>query len=66
MHSLLNSPLQAGNVGRRSRNFSQPDKCAIYSKLLPNRKTEIARHTAKLFCGAFSTDGNLFMSACQG
>ena len=56
---------QAGNFGRSGRNFSQPHKCAIYSKLLPNRKTEVARHSSKLFCGSFSTSGDIFMSACQ-
>lgn len=56
---------QAGNFGRSSRNFSHPHKCAIYSKILPNRKTEIARHSSKLFCGSYSTNGDIFMSACQ-
>ena len=60
------SHLQAGNFGRSSRNFSHPHKCAIYSKILPNRKTEIARHSSKLFCGSYSTNGDIFMSACQG
>ena len=43
----------------------KPFISTLYSEILPNRKSEVARHSSKLFCGSFSTNGDIFMSACQ-
>ncbi len=57
----------AGNGLRGQRNLSDTARQrAIYNRLMPNRKTVVARHGAKLFCGTYSTCGNFFMSAAQG
>jgi hypothetical protein len=47
--------------------FSERAKRHIIGRLLPNKQPEIlAEHNDHVFCGLFSKDGSLFMSACQG
>ena len=33
---------------------------------LPNHMDEMARYNHKAFCGVYSADGNVFLSAAQG
>jgi hypothetical protein len=38
----------------------------IAQRFLPNHNTgSIARFHSQVFCGQFSSDGSIFMSACQ-
>jgi len=45
--------------------FNARTKCAILSRYLPTHSTEFDRYDTQVFCGRFSKDGEVFMSACQ-
>ena len=38
----------------------------FYTSYLPNSCETMARYRSKAFCGTYSSDGTMFMSACQG
>lgn len=46
--------------------FTTGDKCKITNTYLPCSKEEVASYSNKAFCGTFSTDGEQFLTACQG
>ncbi|XP_071446703.1 DDB1- and CUL4-associated factor 11 isoform X1 [Hetaerina americana] len=45
--------------------FSRGDCCKISNCYLPNKKGIVASYRSKAFCGTYSKDGNVFLSACQ-
>ncbi|KAF7988484.1 hypothetical protein HCN44_001057 [Aphidius gifuensis] len=45
--------------------FSPSEKCQIGSTFLPNKMKKIARYRSKAFCGSYSTDGKLLVTASQ-
>lgn len=45
--------------------FSHGDKCVLQSRFLPNFMERKACYNHKAFCGKYSEDGNVFMTACQ-
>lgn len=47
------------------QNFSPSDKASAYANFLPNMMERKARYHQKLFCGRYSTNGDIFLSACQ-
>lgn len=47
------------------QNFSQGDKAAAYANFIPNKMETKAHCREKLFCGRYSSDGTVFLSACQ-
>lgn len=49
-----------------SNNFTTGDRCRITSNFIPNEMSAAAEYHSKAFCGSFSKDGNVFLSACQG
>lgn len=49
-----------------SNGFSPSEKCQIGSTFLPNKMKKIARYRSKAFCGSYSTDGKLLVTASQG
>ncbi len=49
-----------------SRNFSSGQKCQITDRFLPNKRQVLLKYRQKAFCGSYSDDGDLFLSACQG
>ena len=38
----------------------------VFLSFLPNMMETKARYHQKLFCGRYSTNGDIFLSACQG
>lgn len=46
-------------------NFTQSDKASAYANFIPNKMERRAQYHQKLFCGRYSCDGNVFLSACQ-
>eukprot|EP00111_Clytia_hemisphaerica_P016018 TCONS_00047376-protein len=50
-------------LGRDS--FNSADRLQIYSKFLPNKCDIVEKFRSKVFCGTYSNDGSVFMSACQ-
>jgi len=50
---------------KRRNHFNRADKTIISSHYLPNSCETMARFRNKVFCGQYSSDGSLFMSACQ-
>ncbi|KAI0217277.1 DDB1- and CUL4-associated factor 11 [Lamellibrachia satsuma] len=58
--------IQQREIGMHGRQcFRAADCCVIQSCFLPNRMKTVAYHRQKAFCGIYSADGNLFLSACQ-
>ncbi|XP_046842825.1 DDB1- and CUL4-associated factor 11-like isoform X2 [Xenia sp. Carnegie-2017] len=51
--------------GHPSPGLTEPEKANLFSRYLPNSVKQIVRHGAKVFCGNFSQDGSVFMSASQ-
>ncbi|XP_012938575.1 DDB1- and CUL4-associated factor 11 isoform X2 [Aplysia californica] len=49
----------------RQQQFSHGDQCLLNSKYLPNKMEKICSYHHKAFCGSYSADGNVFLSACQ-
>lgn len=56
--------MRESSVCRRP-NFSQSDRAAAYANFIPNKMETKAQYLHKLFCGRFSSDGSVFLSACQ-
>ncbi|XP_071487528.1 DDB1- and CUL4-associated factor 11-like [Diadema antillarum] len=54
---------QIGSCHRRG--FSPNDRCEVGAVFLPNYHRTLCQHQAKVFCGTFSMDGSIFLSACQ-
>jgi len=52
--------------GCSGRGFSRGQQRQVMSSYLPNRGQKVASFCQKVFCGAYSRDGDIFMSACQG
>ncbi|XP_049827954.1 DDB1- and CUL4-associated factor 11 isoform X2 [Schistocerca gregaria] len=48
-----------------SEAFTRGDRCRIANSYLPNRMRTVATYQSKAFCGTFSQDGNIFLSASQ-
>ncbi|XP_012140236.2 DDB1- and CUL4-associated factor 11 [Megachile rotundata] len=46
-------------------NFSTGERCRISSNFLPNKMHQVAKHNIKAFCGSYSEDGRLFLTASQ-
>ena len=62
------SSRELGNFARSYSSgspFSHGRQCVMMTKFLPNKRRKIATFNQKLFCGTYSNDGNLFLSACQ-
>ena len=62
------SSRELGNFARSPSSgspFSHGRQCFMMTKFLPNKRRKIATFNQKLFCGSYSNDGNLFLSACQ-
>ena len=51
---------------RCDRGFTHGQRCKVFESYLPNKADLIAKYKQKVFCGTYSTCGDLFMSACQG
>ncbi|XP_064598858.1 DDB1- and CUL4-associated factor 11-like isoform X2 [Liolophura sinensis] len=49
----------------KGQTFSHSQRCRLNSPFLPNTKTTVASYHNKAFCGIYSQDGNVFLSACQ-
>lgn len=47
------------------RSFSASDKCQISSNLIPNTTELVRLYKQKAFCGVYSEDGNVFLTASQ-
>ncbi|RWS27205.1 DDB1- and CUL4-associated factor 11-like isoform X2, partial [Leptotrombidium deliense] len=45
--------------------FRNSDKCIFGSNFLPNSSSVLEQYPSKAFCGFFSKDGSLFLTACQ-
>lgn len=45
--------------------FNQAERCAVASNFLPNTYEVMAKYSHKAFCGTYSQDGNIFLTACQ-
>lgn len=54
---------EAGLFGNQG--FSHADCCTVTSRYLPNHKEIKASYRNKAFCGTYSQDGDIFLSACQ-
>ncbi|CAL1531011.1 unnamed protein product [Lymnaea stagnalis] len=51
---------------KNQHQFTHGDMCVLNSRFLPNKMRKIASyHHKKAFCGIYSDDGNVFLSACQ-
>ena len=50
----------------KSVNFSSGQMCQISDRFIPNTRQFLSRFKQKAFCGIYSDDGNMFLSACQG
>lgn len=48
-----------------SQHFTKGDCCLISTRFLPNASHVLQRYHHKAFCGSFSSDGQLFLTACQ-
>eukprot|EP00794_Sanderia_malayensis_P019186 gene19186-21108_t len=46
-------------------NFGRAERVQLNDRFLPNAMTTMKRFRQKVFCGQYSTDGNVFLSACQ-
>ncbi|XP_071091966.1 DDB1- and CUL4-associated factor 11-like [Haliotis cracherodii] len=49
----------------RQQQFTAGDCCVINNRFLPNNFTKLASYHHKAFCGAFSKEGNIFLTAAQ-
>ncbi|XP_013410755.1 DDB1- and CUL4-associated factor 11 isoform X2 [Lingula anatina] len=71
-NGALSKPSIVNMVQRReiglmngSKSFTRADCCVAMSKYLPNHKDTVAQFHSKVFCGTYSQDGDIFLSACQ-
>lgn len=62
---IRNREMGLDTKGKRSVGFSEPEKSRVFSRYLPNAVKEVVQHSAKVFCGSYSQDGSVFMSASQ-
>ncbi|XP_074644876.1 DDB1- and CUL4-associated factor 11-like [Tubulanus polymorphus] len=62
-HKLLHREL--GVVGRKKEHFHQGDRSLASSNFLPNLMERKAKYSHKAFCGMYSQNGEVFLSACQ-
>lgn len=46
--------------------FSNSEKCRIGNIFLPNYMTRVAQYDSRAFCGSYSADGKLLVTASQG
>lgn len=47
--------------------FSTAERCRISNNFLPNKNDLITKYnSSKIYCGSYSKDGNLFLTASQG
>jgi hypothetical protein len=51
---------------RGTGHFSGGDRSYIGHNYLPNKFKQVANCNHKMFCGTYSKDGNIFLSASQG
>ena len=61
---------EIGNLNKHTTRYSAPcftksHKCFLSSHFLPNKMTKFDKYQSKAFCGTFSTNGKLFLTACQ-
>ncbi|XP_072024526.1 DDB1- and CUL4-associated factor 11-like [Amphiura filiformis] len=62
----VNRLLRKRSLGRCSQGHFTPNDCAMLgANYLPNQMEIVARLNSKVFCGTYSKDGNVFLSACQ-
>ncbi|XP_041455361.1 DDB1- and CUL4-associated factor 11-like [Lytechinus variegatus] len=54
---------QLGNCCRKG--FTHNDRSQVGAVFLPNHQRTVAHFPAKVFCGTYSMDGSVFLSACQ-
>ncbi|XP_971729.2 DDB1- and CUL4-associated factor 11 [Tribolium castaneum] len=47
------------------RNFSYAEKCRLSNRFLPNSMSVLSFYNGKVFCGIFSKDGKMFITASQ-
>lgn len=58
--------LQNREIGRRgNQQFTCSDRRAISCQYLPNSRTVIDNYYHKAFCGTYSKEGNIFLTAAQ-
>ncbi|XP_056009202.1 DDB1- and CUL4-associated factor 11-like isoform X3 [Ostrea edulis] len=58
--------LQNRELGRnKKQHFTLEDQRLINCQYLPNRMTTVANYRHKAFCGTYSKDGSIFLSASQ-
>ncbi|XP_069113870.1 DDB1- and CUL4-associated factor 11-like [Argopecten irradians] len=58
--------MQNREVGaNRCQQFTSGDRKIIGCQFLPNHKEEVAKYHHKVFCGTYSKEGNIFLTACQ-
>ncbi|XP_041376385.1 DDB1- and CUL4-associated factor 11-like [Gigantopelta aegis] len=69
--SRLNIPTITHMINQREigfnkqQHFTHGDRCLINSKFLPNRMTKMASYHQKAFCGTYSLQGDIFLTASQ-
>ncbi|GFN89835.1 Ddb1- and cul4-associated factor 11 [Plakobranchus ocellatus] len=62
----LPNMISLNQLGMNSgQQLSQGDMCVLNSRFLPNYMERKARYNHKAFCGKYSEDGNVYMTACQ-
>ncbi|CAG5115961.1 unnamed protein product, partial [Candidula unifasciata] len=49
----------------RQQQFTHGDRCLMVARHLPNHSTQLQSYNHKAFCGIYSENGNVFLSACQ-
>ncbi|CAB4005840.1 DDB1- and CUL4-associated factor 11 [Paramuricea clavata] len=62
---IRNREMGLDTKSKRSMGFSEPEKSRVFSRYLPNAVKEVVQNSAKVFCGSYSQDGSVFMSASQ-
>lgn len=54
------------NVPRYSSpNLTKSYKCLLSEKYLPRRISRLDNYSSKAFCGFYSKEGDMFLTACQ-
>lgn len=48
-----------------AQQFTRGNRCLITSRFLPNTPHVVQHYSQKAFCGTYSEDGELFLTACQ-
>ncbi|GFY49286.1 DDB1- and CUL4-associated factor 11 [Trichonephila inaurata madagascariensis] len=62
----LPSMLRSRELGMNGRHhFTLGDRCQIMQRVIPNKKDTLDRYHGKVFCGTFTKNGDVFMSAAQ-